>query len=240
MIIIAKKYFYFSFNDYNFYDILLIGSDYMEYNIVKNANEIINNSNYVVKNPIKYKNKWHDLFQNNNKIYLELGSGRGEMLINMAKKYPNINFIGLELNESQIATFAQKLSNSNLKNIKLIHDDARNIINIFGKEIDTIYLTFSEPWPKRIDEKNRFTHESYLKLYDRIFKKDKHIILKTDNKGLFAYSLETLSQYWYEFKRVSLDLHNDENPISNIMTDFEKQYYKENRPIYYLDAVFKD
>ena len=212
----------------------------MEYNVVKNAKEIINNSNYVVKEPAKYKNKWHDLFHNNNKIYLELGTGRGEMIINMAKKFPNINFIGLELNESQIATAASKLANSNLSNIKLIHDDARNIVNIFGKEIDTIYLTFSEPWPKRIDEKNRFTHESYLKLYDRIFKKDKHIILKTDNKGLFQYSLTTLSQYWYIFKTVSLDLHNDEQNIPNIMTDFEIQYYKEKRPIYYLDAYFEE
>ena len=96
------------------------------------------------------------------------------------------------------------------------------------------------PRTKTLLERKRFTHENYLKIYDKIFKRNKHIILKTDNKGLFAYSLETLSQYWYSFDRVSLDLHHDENPIPNIMTDFEKQYYKENRPIYYLDASFKN
>ena len=212
----------------------------MEYNKVKDANSIIKNSSYVVDNPAKYKNKWHDLFGNKNPINLELGMGRGDFIINMALKYPNINFIGLELNESQTATAASRLNNQKIPNLKLICADAHDIINFFGKEIDTIYLTFSEPWPKAHDESKRFTHISYLKLYDRIFKKDKHIILKTDNKGLFAYSLETLSQYWYEFKRVSLDLHNDENPISNIMTDFEKQYFKEGRPIYYLDAYFKE
>lgn len=212
----------------------------MEYNVVKNASGILNSSKYYVSNPTKYKGKWNDFFSNHNQIYLELGTGRGEFIIQMAKKYPSINFIGLELNESQIATAAKKLERENIKNLKLIKDDARNIINIFGKEIDTIYLTFSEPWPKKRDEKNRFTHESYLKLYDRIFKKDKHIVLKTDNKGLFAYSLETLSQYWYVFDTVSLDLHNDERNISNIMTDFEIQYYKEKRPIYYLDASFKN
>ncbi len=212
----------------------------MEYNVVKNASGILNSSKYYVSNPTKYKGKWNDFFGNHNQIYLELGTGRGEFIIQMAKKYPSINFIGLELNESQIATAAKKLERENIKNLKLIKDDARNIINIFGKEIDTIYLTFSEPWPKKRDEKNRFTHESYLKLYDRIFKKDKHIVLKTDNKGLFAYSLETLSQYWYVFDTVSLDLHNDERNISNIMTDFEIQYYKEKRPIYYLDASFKN
>ena len=212
----------------------------MEYNVVKNASGILNSSKYYVSNPTKYKGKWNDFFGNHNLIYLELGTGRGEFIINMAKKYPNINFIGLELNESQIATAAKKLERENIKNLKLIKDDARNIINIFGKEINTIYLTFSEPWPKKRDEKNRFTHESYLKLYDRIFKKDKHIILKTDNKGLFAYSLETLSNYWYVFNTVSLDLHNDERNIPNLMTDFEKQYFKEKRPIYYLDASFKN
>lgn len=212
----------------------------MEYNVVKNADSILNSSKYYVSNPTKYKNKWADFFNNHNPIHLELGTGRGEFIIGMAKKYPNINFIGLELNESQLATAAKKLERENIKNLKLIKDDAKNIANIFGKEIDTIYLTFSEPWPKKRDEKNRFTHESYLKLYDRIYKKDKHLILKTDNKGLFAYSLETLSNYWYVFAKVSLDLHNDERNIPNLMTDFEIQYFKEKRPIYYLDAYFKN
>ena len=212
----------------------------MEYNVVKNASGILNSSKYYVSNPTKYKGKWNDFFGNHNPIYLELGTGRGEFIIQMAKKYPEYNFIGLELNESQIATAAKKLERENIKNLKLIKDDARNIVSIFGKEINTIYLTFSEPWPKKRDEKNRFTHESYLKLYDRIFKKNKHIILKTDNKGLFAYSLETLSNYWYVFDTVSLDLHNDERGIPNLMTDFEIQYFKEKRPIYYLDASFKN
>ena len=212
----------------------------MEYNKIKNALELINSSKYLIKNPENYKNKWHDLFQNHNPIYLELGTGRGDFLLNMARKYPNINFIGVEINSSQLVRATQILETSNLKNIYLINMDARNLTKVFGKEIDTIYLTFSEPWPKKRDEKNRFTHESYLKIYDQIFKKDKHIILKTDNKGLFAYSLESLSKYWYIFDTVSLDLHNDERNIPNIMTDFEKQYFKERRPIYYLDAYFKN
>ena len=210
----------------------------MEYNKVKNAEQINRDSKVVVDNPSRYKNKWSDLFGNKNPICLELGMGRGEFIINMAKKYPNINFIGLELNESQTATAVNKLNGKTLKNLYFICDDAAKIVDFFGKEIDTIYLTFSEPWPKKIDERKRFTHESYLKIYDRIFKKNKHIILKTDNKGLFAYSLETLSNYWYTFDKVSLDLHHDEREISNIMTDFEMQYFKEGRPIYYVDARF--
>ncbi len=212
----------------------------MRYNTVKNADKIVSSSSYLVKNPNNYKNKWNDLFGNNNKICLELGMGRGSFIINMAVSHPNINYIGLELDVNQTATAINNIGNKNLKNLKMICADANEIINIFGKEIDTIYLTFSEPWPKKQDEKKRFSSINYLKLYDRIFKKNKHIILKTDNKILFASALESLSEYWYTFDKVSLDLHNDERKIENIMTDFEKQYYKEKRPIFYLEASFKD
>ena len=211
----------------------------MRYNIVKDANKIIDNSEYLIKNPENYKGKWKEVFGNNNPICLELGMGRGSFIIGMAKKHPNINYIGLELDKSQTATAIKTIGNQKINNLKMICKDAQDLLCFFGKEIDTIYLTFSEPWPKKQDEKKRFTHESYLKIYDRIFKKNKHIILKTDNKILFASALESLSKYWYVFDKVSLDLHNDERNIDNIMTDFEKQYFKEHRKIYYLDASFK-
>lgn len=212
----------------------------MEYIKIKNADKIVKSCPYVVNDPKNYKGKWQTLFKNKNPIYLELGMGRGDFIIDMAKSYPNINFIGLEAIDSQMVRAVENLTNKNLPNLKLINCNAEEVDNIFQKEIDTIYLTFCDPWPKKIDEKKRFTHINFLKKYDKIFKKQKHIILKTDNKGFFAYSLETLSNYWYTFKRVSLDLHHDENPIPNIMTNYEKQYFKEGRPIYYVDARFED
>ena len=212
----------------------------MRYNIVKDDNKILENSEYVIKKPENYKGKWNTLFNNNNPICLELGMGRGSFIIEMAKLHPNINYIGLELDRNQTATAVNYIGTKKLPNLKLICADAKNIINFFGKEINTIYLTFSEPWPKKQDEKKRFTDISYLKLYDRIFKKNKHIILKTDNKILFASAMESLSSYWYVFDKVSMDLHNDERKIENVMTDFEKQYFKEKRQIYYVDASFKN
>ena len=213
----------------------------MRYNIVKNAREIVESSSYVIKNPENYKGKWNsDIFKNNNPIMLELGMGRGSFIIQMALAHPTVNYIGLELDINQIGTAVSNIGGRKIDNLKLICADARDIVNFFGKEINTIYLTFSEPWPKKQDERKRFTHESYLRIYDRIFKKDKHIILKTDNKILFASSLESLSEYWYTFNKVSLDLHNDERKIENIMTDFEKQYFKEHRQVYYVDASFKN
>ena len=212
----------------------------MEYIKIKNADKIVKSCPYVVNDPKNYKGKWQTLFKNKNPIYLELGMGRGDFIIDMAKSYPNINFIGLEAIDSQMVRAVENLTNKNLPNLKLINCNAEEVDNVFQKEIDTIYLTFCDPWPKKIDEKKRFTHINFLKKYDKIFKKQKHIILKTDNKGFFAYSLETLSNYWYTFKRVSLDLHHDENPIPNIMTNYEKQYFKEGRPIYYVDAKFEE
>ena len=212
----------------------------MEYIKIKNADQIVRDCPYVIDNPKAYKGKWGQLFHNSNPICLELGMGRGDFIIEMAKKYPNMNFIGLEAIDSQMVPAVQHLRNQKLSNLKLICSDAMEIDQIFQKEIDTIYLTFCDPWPKKHDDKKRFTHINYLKKYDKVFKKQKHIILKTDNKGFFAYSLETLSNYWYTFKKVSLDLHHDENPIPNVMTNYEKQYFKEGRPIYYVDAKFED
>ena len=211
----------------------------MRYNVVKNANSILESNSYLVKNLYAYKGKWASLFKNNNPICLELGMGRGTFIIEMAKTHPNINYIGLELDKNQTATALKNIKDLHLDNLKMINADALKVAEIFGREIDTIYLTFSEPWPKKGDEKKRFTAINYLKLYDRIFKKNKHIILKTDNKILFASALESLSSYWYTFDKVSVDLHNDERKIENIMTDFERQYFKEHRQIYYVDASFK-
>ena len=213
----------------------------MQYKTVKDASNIVENSNYLIKNPTNRKNSWKEEFGNNNPICLELGMGRGSFIIEMAKNHPGINYIGLELDINQTATAVKNIRGQKIPNLRMICADAKDIINFFGKEIDTIYLTFSEPWPKKGDEKRRFTHESYLRLYDRIFKKHKHIIMKTDNKILFASAMESLSQYWYSFNKVSLDLHNDERKIEDesIVTDFEKQYIKEKRPIYYVDASFE-
>lgn len=212
----------------------------MRYNTVKSANRILDDRSVIIKRPEFYKNKWSSVFGNTNPIHLELGMGRGSMIVELAKTHPNINYIGLERDENQTASAASNAGINPPKNLKMICADAKDLLNFFGKEIDTIYLTFSEPWPKKEDERKRFTHESYLRMYDRIYKKRKHIIFKTDNKILFASGLESLSNYWYTFKTVSMDLHHDERNIPNVMTEFERQYFKDGRTVYYVDAIYED
>lgn len=201
---------------------------------VKNAKEIVENSQYSINEPKNFKGYFKDIFKNNNPIHLEIGMGKGNFIIGMAKKYPNINFIGLEKYESVMVRAIEKLDSLDLPNLILIRYDATTIDEIFDKEIDTLYLNFSDPWPKSRHAKRRLTSPVFLKLYDNIFKSEKRIIQKTDNIKLFAYSLETLSNYGYTFDKVSLDLHNED--VDNIETEYEKKFSNEGIKINYLNA----
>lgn len=201
---------------------------------VKNAKEIVNDSNYVINDPEDFKGSFHKVFKNNNPIHLEIGMGKGNFIIGMAKKYPQINFIGIEKYESVMVRAIEKLEGMDLPNLKLIRYDATTIDKIFDHEISTIYLNFSDPWPKMRHAKRRLTSPIFLKMYDKVFKGSMRIIQKTDNIGLFAYSLETLSNYGYVFERVSLDLHSEDIP--NILTEYEKKFSAEGIKINYLCA----
>ena len=171
---------------------------------IKGAKEKINKSNYIIQNPEEYKGKFKTLFQNNNPIHLEIGMGKGDFIIGMAVKYPNINFIGIEKFDSVILRATEKLEMFDLKNLKLIRFDATEIDNIFDKEIDTIYLNFSDPWPKNRHEGRRLTSEKFLNRYDLIFKENCHIIQKTDNRKLFEFSLKSYVDYNYKIRNISL------------------------------------
>ena len=201
---------------------------------VKNADVIVKESNYVIKNPEEFKGNYKSLFNNDNIIKIEIGMGKGDFIINMAKKYPNINFIGIEKYESVLVRAIEKLNNIELPNLKLINMDAINIDNVFYKEIDTIFLNFSDPWPKKRHAKRRLTSEVFLKLYENIFKNKPHIIQKTDNIYLFASSIESLSDYGYKFNKISLDLQNED--IDNVLTEYENKFIKQGIRINYLDA----
>ena len=201
---------------------------------IKGAKDKINKSPYIVQNPEDYKGKYQTLFKNNNKIHLEIGMGKGDFIINMAKKYPNINFIGIEKFDSVILRATQKLENENLQNLKLIRFDAVEIENIFDREIDTIYLNFSDPWPKNRHEDRRLTSRKFLERYDNIFKNKKHIIQKTDNRKLFEFSIKLFTDYNYKIKNISLNLHEDD--IDNVETEYEKRFISLGFPIYMIEV----
>lgn len=203
---------------------------------VKGANEIIINGKYYVANPDEYKGKWKDLFGNNKPIKIEIGMGKGDFIIENALKYPNINFIGIEKYDSVIVRAIQKSNELELDNLKLVRIDALNIDSIFEKEVDTIYLNFSDPWPKDRHAKRRLTSPIFLEKYNNIFKDSKRIIMKTDNIDLFNYSIESLKEYGYDIKYVTNDLQS-ENNNDNIMTEYEKKFVKLGVKINKLEAI---
>ena len=204
---------------------------------IKNKKEILENCKYIIANPLEYKGKWSKLFNNSNPIHLEIGTGKCSFIYEMAKQNPKINFIGVERIDTVLAYGIRELDNKPfLNNLYLINYDALKIDDIFDGEIDTLYLNFSDPWPKKRHEKRRLTNFRFLEKYDIIFTGDKKIIMKTDNRELFEYSIISLSNFGYKIIDLSLDLHKKED-YNNIMTEYEIKFSRKGCRIYMLSAV---
>lgn len=189
-------------------------------------------SNIVVSNPSQYKGEWSKVFPREAPIHVEIGSGKGQFIAGMGEQNPDINFIGVELVKSVIVTTIDKVKETEKDNIKLLNENAENLDEIFASgEVDTIYLNFSDPWPKNRHEKRRLTYKSFLEKYQKILNENGKIILKTDNRGLFEYSIASFSQFGLIIEEVSLDLHSLNDP-TNVQTEYEEKFSKRGQPIY--------
>ena len=197
---------------------------------VRGASELIDASEYIIKDYKNYKGNYKSLFNNNNPIHIEIGMGKGDFIIGMAKKYPNINFIGIEKYDSVIVRAIEKIT-EDISNLKLIRMDATEIEDVFCKEVDTIYLNFSDPWPKNRHEHRRLSSEKFLTRYDKLFKNEKKIIMKTDNRKLFEFSIISFTNYKYKIEEISLDMYNDDIK-DNVQTEYERKFHEKGMPIY--------
>ncbi len=198
---------------------------------IKDADKIINKSNYIIENPEEYKGKWNKLFNNDNNIEIEIGTGKGKFIIEKALQNSNINFIGIEKYDSPLVSAVKNLEELDINNLRLICYDAFTIDNIFDKEISKIYLNFSDPWPKKRHTKRRLTSSRFLEKYDLIFKDTKMIEMKTDNDDLFDYSCESFSEYGYKI------VSKDTNHISDITTEYEDKFRSIGKNINYISVV---
>ena len=201
---------------------------------IKGAAEKIQKGKYFIDNPKYYIGKWNTLFKNNNPIYIEIGIGKGNFIIKQALNNPNINYIGIEKYDSVILRAVEKTNELELSNLYLVRMDARLIEEILHKEVDLIYLNFSDPWPKDRHAKRRLTSREFLTRYDSIFKGNKKIIMKTDNIDLFEFSLNSLKEHGYNIDYISYDLHKDKENI--ITTEYEDKFTKMLIKINYLEA----
>ena len=206
---------------------------------VKNAKErLLAQEEVMIFNPTDYKGKWHELFNNNNPIYLEIGMGKGKFIIKHAQTYPNHNYLGLEKYDSVILQATTKLQELSLDNLKLINVDASNLLEIFQEgEVDGIYLNFSDPWPKSRHEKRRLTSEAFLNVYKKVLIDNGFIEFKTDNRKLFEYSLMKFNELQYEMVELSLDLHSDKEDI--ITTEYEDKFTNLGQVIYFIKVRIK-
>jgi tRNA (guanine-N7-)-methyltransferase len=197
------------------------------------------NADLVSLDPASMKGKWNAFFGNQNPIHIEVGTGKGQFVNGMAKQNPMINYLGMELYDSIIISALDRILENGLPNVKLIRADASQISHYFNpEEMDRVYLNFSDPWPKSKHAKRRLTHESFLKQYETILKKNGEIHFKTDNQGLFEYSLQSMSQYGMMFMDISLDLHKSEKE-DNIMTEYEEKFSEKGFRIYRMEARFR-
>ena len=210
-------------------------SDNMRIRNIKNADEIIKDNKYIIENPERYKGHYQELFNNNNEIHLEIGMGKGDFIISKALNNPDINFIGLEKYTSIVARAVKKLEDLDLPNLKIINGDALNLNNIFEKEISTIYLNFSNPWPKARHSKRRLTSDTFLNIYDDIFKNKCVILQKTDNTNLFESSIISLTNYGYKIEDMSLDLWSTDKFYEE--TEYERKFNNKGIKINYLKAT---
>lgn len=194
---------------------------------------------YLIQNPENYKGKWRDLFQNNNDIYIEVGTGKGQFVTEMAKAHPNVNFIGIEAYTSVIVSALDLLIEAEVPNLKLLNVNALKLNEFFADgEISRIYLNFSDPWPKNKHEKRRLTYQDFLKMYESILVDGGEIHFKTDNQGLFEYSLISFSHYGMKLNYISLDLHKSDFE-GNIMTEYEEKFSSRGNRIYRCEVQFQ-
>jgi len=193
----------------------------------------------VVDEPEKWRGKWGERFGNQHPIHIEIGSGKGQFVTGMAQAHPDINYIGIDMQLSVLSIALEKALVEELPNLQLLHVNGEALTQYFSEnEIDQIYLNFSDPWPKTRHEKRRLTSKTFLETDEKILKSAGEIHFKTDNRGLFEYSLSSFSKYGMIIEQVWLDLHKSDYD-GNIMTEYEEKFSAKGQPIYRVEARFK-
>ena len=205
---------------------------------IPGANEAVAASPYCIQNAAEHRGQWHAFFENDHPIHIEIGMGKGRFLMDLAALHPEINYIGIERYTSVLLRAVQKMDTLQLPNVHFLCEDAAKLPEIFApEEVDRIYLNFSDPWPKDRHAKRRLTSRQFLERYDKVLKGDGQIEFKTDNVGLFDFSLEEIDAAGWNLDAFTRDLHHDTAMNEgNIMTEYEEKFSSKGNPICKLIA----
>ena len=189
-----------------------------------------------INSPENSKGKWNEIFGNDNPVRVEVGMGKGRFIIDMALKYPDVNFVGIEMYESVMIKALQRLDKmeNEPQNLRFIRMNAEEIGQWFEEgEADRIYLNFSDPWPKARHARRRLESREFLARFAPILKSDGVIEFKTDNMDLFDFALEEIEPAGWKALYVTRDLHADEEAMKdNVMTEYEAKFSAKGNPIY--------
>ena len=205
---------------------------------IPGSREVIAANEYVIPEteagtPWPVKGSWNSVFENANPIRIEIGMGKGAFILEMARRNPDINYVGIEKFSSVLLRAIQKQEAEQLPNLRFIRMEAEYIEDVFAPgEVDRIYLNFSDPWPKERHAKRRLTSRQFLARYVNILKAEGLVEFKTDNAVLFAFSLEEVPEAGWQMIAQTNDLHNSDMCEGNIMTEYETKFSTLGQPIY--------
>lgn len=205
---------------------------------IPGADEAIADSPHCIQEPMAEKGRWNLIFGNDHPVHIEIGMGKGQFIMQLAKDHPDINYIGIERYSSVLLRALQKMEVEPLPNIRFLCMDASIITEVFDEEeVAKIYLNFSDPWPKERHAKRRLTSRQFFERYDKILARNGVVEFKTDNDDLFAFSMEEVAEAGWTLDAHTFDLHHD--PVlneGNVMTEYEEKFSSLGHPIHKLIA----
>ena len=206
---------------------------------IPGAEQMIEESPYVIHEPKEKKGTWKEIFGNDHPIHIEIGMGKGQFIIEMAKRNPEINYVGIERYSTVLVKALRKREQEELGNLYFMCMDARLLAEVFAPgEVAKIYLNFSDPWPKDRHAGRRLTSPQFMAVYNQFLAADGRVEFKTDNRELFDYSLEAIPEAGWKISASTFDLHhNAEMNEGNVMTEYETKFSAEGKPICKLITV---
>ena len=213
-------------------------------NIKNLEDRLAANAAFLIEEPEKAKGHWSEVFGNDNPIVLEIGCGKGRFITDHASAEPEVNFIAVEGQSSVVLRALEKAESRQLVNLRIFIGFVHDLRDYFEEgELSGIYLNFSDPWPKARHAKRRLTHRKKLENYKAVLADGGFIEFKTDNDGLFQFTLEEIEAAGYEIVEMTRDLHRGQvckyaEKSKKFMTEYEEKFSRQGNNIHFVRIIF--
>lgn len=199
----------------------------------------------VVLDAAPHKGRWREFFGNDRPIHVELGMGKGRFISEMSVRYPDINFVGVDMYDELLRRASEKARTAweargeqNPPNLALLRANIEGIETMFAPgEIERIYLNFSDPWPKSKHARRRLTHPRFLRRYIELLNERGEIHFKTDSQPLFEFSLNSFAEMELTMRNISLHLHKDGPREDLVFTEYEMKFMEKGQNIHRVEVV---